>query len=126
MTESDEYNQIIEKLLYLQITQRQEIQELLERQEEERRFVTEQLKLSKRSGDAAVKRDKPVRPNSEYADSKGQPLAVGDTVRLLTTAGTGKKGELGVVVSFIKRFVRVELLNKVVASRASKNLELIL
>ena len=90
----------------------------------ERSAHTHKTREFQRSGDPEIS-DQPPQQTSRgvYTDLKGKVVSIGDKVRLLTGTKTGYNGDLGEIVHFTKRYIKVKLVSKRVRSRLGKNLE---
>ena len=131
----NDYETLIRKLTQLEIQHKKELTEIIDRHNVERgdliTLIDNSVDVSPTKAQKAMavvrhtKRKNQPRPNSKYTDKLGSPLAVGDTVVLLTTASVGTRGDLAEVAFFSGRYTHVTLVkNGDSTKRYSSNLEL--
>ena len=105
-------DELISQLQSLQLSHQQELDQLRKRHRRAEQAFLSDITASLHSR-ACPK---------HHRDKSGTPLAIGDTVRILTSALTGKKGDLATVTSLTKRVnIRVHKTNTI-TNRVSHNL----
>ena len=137
---------IIEQLEELHIVHSGELQELINRQTEERARLRQRLSQGRTATQGTVtaantrrqgrppqtgrerrppQAERVRRPFNRFRDTGGRALAIGDTARLLTSGANGQVGDTVKVVRFGEEFVIVRLADGRTTTRLSQNLRLV-
>lgn len=120
---NNDYDDLIDKLRSLNLQHEREIVETTNRQRAERDrllvLIAGEAERDHEDTDTGARQ-----PWNKFKDREGVPLAIGDTVRLLTEGLTGKYGDKATVVKFGGKFVIVRVGSGRTTTRSSKNLRL--
>ena len=113
-------NNIVNKLKTLSIDQKDLVSNLIDELNKTNNQSNETKQTTTKSRKTTTAR------NSQFISSNGINLAVGDTVKILSTRKTGKYGDLAIVRKCNTKYVAVQLKhNHSHTQRAAKNLEFI-
>ena len=136
MTKNEECESIIQQLQNLETSHEQEINQAIEWHTRDMQRTLNGIRdsfeiassqtTSGNKSKAVVRETQRSRPNNNHHDKWGQPLAIGDIVKLLTSAGAGNEGDIAKIDSFWNTSAIV-ILNEegTIAKTTSKNLQFI-
>ena len=126
MSNSDDIHHLIDQLQSLRLTHLRETQQLrAAHHRSEQHLLTQIANTAAPSVPPSTSFSSSHSPPPPHCDRSGDFLTVGDKVRLLTTAKSGKIGDIAIVTGLTKR-VKIRLLStKTTTHRISSNLRLL-